>query len=272
MPQPVDRVAVFRGLGTWVDTYDYGSLVPAAAIIGMKAHGVRTLYLATARFDSPGDILYPAQVDAWLNAAHAAGIRVVGWYVPDLTDLARDACRSLAVARYRSVTDQRFDAMAVDLEYPQRVADPSGWDAAVSRLLTEVRAGSSLELGAITLAPLLMSAWPDPTRWAGFPWSAIGRSTDVVLPMSYWTSYTPARLCPAQPLYCVRGYTATNVQRVRQLTGLPVHTIGGVGDAAAGVDVAAFVRTARATGVVGGSLYDYQTTRAEDWSYLQQFG
>lgn len=32
------------------------------------------------------------------------------------------------MARYGSVTDQRFDAMAVDLEYPQRVADPSGWD------------------------------------------------------------------------------------------------------------------------------------------------
>jgi hypothetical protein len=273
VPSPIgDRIAAFRGLGTWVDTLDYPSLRPAVAIADMRARHVRTLYLATARYDSPSDILDPAQVNAWLDGAHAAGIRVVGWYVPDLRDVARDIRRTVAVAGYRTTTDQRFDAVAVDIEYPAQVADAPGWNAAVAQLLTGVRARTSLPLGAITLPPVLMSGWPDPTRWAGFPWATIGRVADVVLPMDYWTSYTAARLCPTQPRYCVADYTATNVARTRQLTGRPVHIIGGVGDAATAGEVSTFVSTAQPSGVIGGSLYDYRTTTPPDWSSVRAFG
>jgi hypothetical protein len=198
-PSVVDPALALRGLGTWVDTYDYGSLSPQGAISDVRAHDVRTLYLATARFNSPTDMLYPADVDAWLTAAHAAGMRVVGWYEPDYTDLALDVRRTLAIARFRSPTGQHFDALAVDIEYPLRVSDAAAWHAAVAAHLTQIRAATSMPLGAIVLPPLLMSAWPDPTRWSGFPWTSIGHTADAVLLMSYWTSYTPARLCPTDP-------------------------------------------------------------------------
>ena len=132
--QAADAALAFRGLGAWVDVYDYPALSPATAVADLQAHGVRTLYLGTARYDSAADILYPDDVAAWLAAAHAAGIRVVGWYVPDYADLTRDVRRTLAIATYVSPAGQRFDAIGIDIEYlpagakPDRV-EPGGRDA-----------------------------------------------------------------------------------------------------------------------------------------------
>ena len=66
--QVADAALAFRGLGAWVDTYDYSALSPATAAADLQAHGVRTLYLGTARYDSATDILYPNGIAAWLAA------------------------------------------------------------------------------------------------------------------------------------------------------------------------------------------------------------
>ena len=56
----------------------------------------------------------------------------------------------------------------------------------------------------------------------------------------------------------------------RQYTGLAVHVIGGVGDAATVAQIAGYVRAARETAAAGGSLYDYRTTQPGFWPYLEQ--
>jgi hypothetical protein len=204
--QAADAALAFKGLGAWVDTTDYPALSPATAVPVLKAHGVRTLYLGTARFDSATGILYPNDVDAWLAAAHAAGIRVVG----------------------------------------------------------------VLPVVAIVLPPVLMQGWPDPSRWATFPWSAIGANANAVAPENYWTSYTADNRCSAgHPQYCAYQYTRDNVLLSRQYTGLAVHVIGGVGDAATVAQVADYIRAARETAAAGGSLYDYRITQPGFWPYLQ---
>jgi hypothetical protein len=89
--------------------------------------------------------------------------------------------------------------------------------------------------------------------------------------MSYWTSFTAASRCAAGDLqYCAYQYTRDNVLLSRQLTGLPVHVIGGVGDTATLAGVSDYVRAARESAAAGGSLYDYRTTKAELWPYLEQ--
>jgi len=271
--QAADAALAFKGLGAWVDTLDYSALSPATAVPVLKAHGVRTLYLGTARYDSATDILYPTGVDAWLAAAHAAGIRVAGWYVPDYADLTRDVRRTLAIATYVSVSPagQRFDAIGIDSEYPLNVPSPSGWNQAVATHLAQVRTGTALPVVAIVLPPVLMRGWPDPSRWATFPWSAIGANANAVAPESYWTSYTAANRCAAgDPQYCAYQYTRGNVLLSRQYTGLAVHVIGGVGDTATVTQVADYVRAARETAAAGGSLYDYRTTQPGFWPYLEQ--
>src|SRR5262249_34464313 len=224
--QAVDAALAFRGLGAWVDVYDYSALSPATAVADLQARGVRTLYLGTARFDSAADILYPDGVADWLAAAHAAGIRVVGWYVPDYADLTRDVRRTLAIATYASPAEQRFDAIGIDSEYPLNVPNPSAWNQAVATHLAQVRAGTVLPVVAIVLPPVLMQGWPDPSRWATFPSSAIGANANAVAPESYWTSFTPANRCPTDPQYCAYQYTRDNVLLSRHKTGLPLHVIG----------------------------------------------
>lgn len=267
--QLADAALAFRGLGAWVDTYDYSALSPATVAADLKARGVRTLYLGTARYDSATDILYPADVAAWLAAAHAAGIRVVGWYVPDYADLTRDVRRTLAIAAYVSPAGQRFDAIGIDIEYLPAGASPSVWNQAVATQLARVRAGTAAPVAAIVLPPVLMRLYPD--RWATFPWSALAADANAVAPMSYWTSYTPAPRCAAgDPQYCAYQYTRDNVLLSRQYTGLPVHVIGGSGDAATLAQVTDYVRAARETTAAGGSFYDYRTTKPAFWPLLQQ--
>jgi hypothetical protein len=265
----VDPAQAFRGLGAWVDTLDYQALVPATAVADMRAHGVRTLYLSTARYNSATDILFPTQVADWLAAAHGAGIRVVGWYVPDYADLTRDVRRALAVSSYVSPAGHRFDALGLDIEYPLGPPDADAWNAAVASHLASVRAGTMLPIAAIPLPPVLMRGWSNPDRWATFPWSTIGRLADGMLPQSYWTSFTPASRCPTDPQYCAYRYTRDNVLLSRQLTGLPVHAIGGVGDMTTLTQLSDYVRAARETGSIGVSLYDYRTTTAAMWPILQ---
>ncbi|HET9079127.1 MAG TPA: hypothetical protein VFO01_01210 [Trebonia sp.] len=267
--QLADAALTFRGLGAWVDTYDYSALNPATVVADLKAHGVRTLYLGTARYDSAADILYPADVAAWLAAAHAAGLRVVGWYVPDYADLTRDVRRTLAIATYVSLAGQRFDAIGIDIEYMPAGTSPNVWNQAVATQLARVRAGTALPVVAIVLPPVLMRLYPD--RWSTFPWPALAADANAVAPMSYWTSYTPAPLCAAgDQRYCAYQYTRDNVLLSRQYTGLPVHVIGGSGDAATLAQVADYVRAARETAAAGGSFYDYRTTKPAFWPYLEQ--
>jgi hypothetical protein len=269
--QLADAALAFRGLGAWVDTLDYSALSPATVVADLHAHRVRTLYLQTARFDSATDILFPDDVAAWLAAAHAAGIRVVGWYTPDYADLTRDVRRTLAVASYVSPAGQRFDGIGIDIEYPLTVSSPRAWNQAVATQLGRVRAGTALPVVAIVLPPALMRAWPDPNRWATFPWSTVGADANAVAPMSYWTSYTAAKNCAAgETQFCAYQYTHDNVVLSSQLTALPVHVIGGVGDQATVAEVSDYVRAARVSGAAGGSLYDYRTTKAEFWPYLEQ--
>jgi hypothetical protein len=267
--QLADAALAFRGLGAWVDTLDYSALTPATAVADMKAHGVRTLYLSTARYNSAADILYPDGVAAWLATAHAAGIRVVGWYVPDYADLTRDVRRTLAIATYVSPAGQRFDAVGIDIEYPLNPASASGWNQAVATHLARVRAGTALPAVAIVLPPVFMRLYPD--RWATFPWSALAADANAIAPMSYWTSATPAPRCAAgDQRYCAYQYTHDNVLLSRQYTGLPVHAIGGAGDAATVAQVGDYVRAARETAAAGGSFYDYLTTKPGFWPYLEQ--
>ncbi len=266
-----DAALAFRGLGAWVDTLDYAALSPATVIADLQAHRVRTLYLQTARYDSATDMLFPDQVAAWLAAAHASNIRVVGWYTPDYADLTRDIRRTLAIAAYLSPAGQRFDGIGIDIEYPLTVPSPSAWNQAVATQLGRVRAGTALPVAAIVLPPVLMRAWPDPSRWAAFPWSAVSADANAVALMSYWTSYTAATKCAAGGAqFCAYQYSHDNMVLSSQLTGLPVHVIGGVGDQASVPDVSDYVRAALGSGAAGGSLYDYRTTAPEFWPYLEQ--
>lgn len=260
-----DRLALFGGLGAWVDLYDYAALDPVASVAMLRSHGVRTLYMQTGRHNSKAGIT-PVAGD-WLIAAHRAGIKVVGWYLPDYADMSRDLARTVSIARAR-FKGHRFDGVGIDIEEKSHVKGRDEWNRRVARHAAQVRArlGRTYPITAITPTPLGMAVAP--ARWAGFPWRSLAASTDVMMLMSYW-SYRDD--CPANKDHCAYGYTRGNVERVRALVGknVPIHVVGGVGDVIDATEVADFVRAARESKVFGGSLYDLRTTADAFWGLLE---
>ncbi|MET9020475.1 hypothetical protein ABZV93_10865 [Actinopolymorpha sp. NPDC004070] len=265
----VDTYVAFRRLGTWVDTLDYATLDPASSVADMRARDVRTLYLGTARFNSAQDFFDETEMGQWLDAAHAAGIRVVGWYVPGYGDLERDVRRTAAIGSYVSPAGQRFDAVGVDIERFGSDGEVTH-DQFNQRLVTHlqrVRTRTPAVIGAIVPSPF----GTDPgNRWEGFPWASIGPNSEVVVPMALWSFRS--NFSASQVYTWVKDQTT----RARSLTGRRVHVEGGViGEGSTPVTsdrVQAFVNAVRDGGAVGGSQYDYATMRGHEslWPILDQ--
>jgi hypothetical protein len=306
-PVPPDPIVAYRGLGAWIDWFDYGhpwSPDPASIVDQMVQRGVRTLFLQTGLWSQSPDILYPGGVDSFLDHAHARGIRVVGWYLPGFADIDHDIRASLAVLAYTSPTGQRFDGFAPDIEdlsaiqqaarhtvtvaLPRSRACPKGCtntvvvDASPVDVLARFNAGitdysrrlrQSVPMGT-TLGAIALDAKNNdrtPGYWAGFPWPEIAARYDVVLPMAYWSVTKPAA-CPAVD---ATSYIRDVVAITQSLMGTPkpINPIGGIADCLKAQDVNTYVDATKAAGSIGGSLYDFLTIEANPdkdafWSAL----
>jgi hypothetical protein len=69
----------------------------------------------------------------------------------------------------------------------------------------------------------------------------------------------------------VYRYSRENVQRVRALTGRPVHLIGGLTDALSPSEASAVVRGARDGGATGASFYDFALGQDAAWRALRLY-
>src|SRR4051812_21317387 len=76
------RRGPFGGFGTWVDIYGAEWNDPETAVTAMAEHGVKTLYLETGNYSHVASVYRPVQAARFIDAAHAAGVRVVAWYLP----------------------------------------------------------------------------------------------------------------------------------------------------------------------------------------------
>jgi uncharacterized lipoprotein YddW (UPF0748 family) len=274
-----DRVAAFRGLGTWVDVYDYlpafqkpGQVpaVTADSVSDMARLGVDTLYLQAAQDDprSEGDIASRRLVGTLLVAAHNEGMRVVAWYLPHYADVQADLRRIEALRDFRS-HGQRFDAVALDIEWTDDVRDVALRNQRLIELSRAARSALGTEaLGAIVLPPVLLEQ-VNPKLWPSFPWREIAGSYDVWLPMSYWTLRSST-----SPYRDAQRYTTDNITGVRADVGrnVVVHPIGGIADASTAHDDEGFVAAARAAGAIGWSMYDFDTTSSDAWPRLRPGG
>ena len=256
--------SAYQGLGTWVDIWDGAQWAkPEAAVARMRDLGVTTLYLETSNYSQAVDLLRPAALGRFVDAAHANGLRIVAWYLPSFANVARDLRRSLAAVRFRSPKGEAFDSFALDIE--AKVV-PSAAKRSV-RLLGLSRAlrkavGPDYPLGAIIPSPRGMQLRPD--YWPRFPYAGLARSYDVFMPMGYFTyRYKTAA--------AARAYTEANVEILRAETGdeaLAVHAVGGLAGPATIAQVRAFATAAADEGALGASLYDYATTSAAQWRAL----
>ena len=209
--QPAPALALYGGLGTWVDIYDLRVWRnPVAALTAMKARGVRTLYLETSNYRQASDIVRPAGTARIVEAAHALGLKVVAWYLPGFLNPARDTRRTLAAVRFRTPRGHRFDSFGLDIEASVVRSVPLR-TARLLRLSSTLRAavGPSYALGAIIPAPRGMELLP--RYWPDFPYRQLARIYDVFLPMAYFTyrARNPAT---------TYEYTVRNVAIIRRAT------------------------------------------------------
>ena len=257
-------LSAYAGLGTWLDIFAGKSAWsrPGREVAAMRRDGVRTLYLEAGNYKQTVDLIRRRALGRFIDDAHAAGLRVVAWYLPSFANLARDERRALAAIRFRSPSGQRFDAFALDIEATVVRGLPLR-----NRRLIQVSArlrsavGPAYALGAITPSPVGMSRY----YWPGIPYRTLARYYDVFLPMAYST------------MRGIRGSTATlaylsaTVKAIRTAAGnpsAPIHLIGGLGRQMGSDEATGFMRAIDACHPLGYSLYALPATHRAAWSAL----
>jgi hypothetical protein len=261
---PLASIEAYRGPGAWVSIYSRPQLrAPEATVARMAAAGVRTLYLETANHRRSPRVLivHPAATGRFLDAAHAAGLRVIAWYLPGFDHLAADTARAQAALDFTSLAGERFDGFALDIEATVVGSIPRR-NARLLELARRLRTavGPTAALGAIVPDDLSTTC----CLWPGFPYAAVGRWFDVFLPMAYSTNR-------GRGATFVRRYTWANVQRVRVRTGRPVHAIAGLANGLGAGEASAAVEGARAGGALGVSFYDFGLSGPEEASALRRW-
>jgi hypothetical protein len=263
---PIATLAPYRGLATWVDIWDTGVWQrPESAAAAIAARGAGTVYLETSNFSQNVAIKRPARVARFLEAAHARGLEVVAWYLPGFVKPAKDVQRSLAAIRFRSPRGHGFDGFALDIE-SHAVRSAERRTQRLLRVARDLRraVGPDYRLGAIIPSPRGLEL--SPNAWPGFPYARLAQQFDVFVPMVYFTyrTRTPKR---------TQAYVKNSIAILRRETGNPnvrIHVIGGVGNRARPGQTKAFVSAVCGAGVLGGSLYDFETTSAAKWSHLSR--
>ena len=268
-PLPTGALAEYRGLGAWIDVFDWSASytngnpsVGMGDIDRMADFGVQTLYVQAARHDSPSTVQEPERLIPLINRAHQRGMRVVAWYLPTLEDVARDLERLVAV----SALD--VESISVDIE-STKVSDPDERSRRLVDLSAQLRrAVPGRTISACVMPPVVLEVI-NRNYWPNFPYRELIPYYDVWMPMSYWTFRTQA-----SGYRDAWRYTAENIDRLRANLGLPnvpVHAIGGIGDKTTAADADGYHRASVERGALGGSLYDYRTTRDDVWPVMQRF-
>jgi hypothetical protein len=183
---------------------------------------------------------------------------VVAWYLPTLEDVAVDLRRLVAA------TELPVDGLGVDIE-SLAVSDHAERNRRLLDLSMRVRqAVGDRAIAAITPSAVHLQVI-NPAFWPQFPWPQLADTYDVILPMSYWS----VRL---REWRSGERYVGENIDRIRASTGqpdVPIHVIGGIADAASVPEVQGMVRAIQARGILGGSLYDWNTSQPAQWDALR---
>lgn len=280
-PKPVKMgpdLSAYAGMGAWVDMYDFNrpnTLPPAAIVDELASRGVRTLFLQTGRWNLPQDILDPVALSAFIELAHAKGMKVVAWYLPGFADNDLEMRRTMAAINLTTPTGQRFDGFAPDIEDFRAVGrDMIRFNAGIvdySRRLREA-VGPNYALGAITVDA--KNNKRAAAHWAPFPWPEIGHYYDVIVPMAYWSVVKGGCWDETD----VAGYMREMVAETKSRMGTdkPFHIIGGIADCNTAAELKQFVDVSYELGTMGGSLYDFWTTHSNPvkesiWAELARF-
>jgi hypothetical protein len=260
--------SAFGGLGTWVDIYDGGVFAaPETTARRMAARGIDTVWVETANYRAPTDVVRPAPLGRFVDALHARGIQVVAWYLPGHVKPALDTRRALAMLSFRTPNGQTFDGISLNIESTalRNVQLRSRRAVALASRLRQ-EAGST-PLAIVPFNPRGLERRP--STWPGFPWADLAETADAFAPMVY----TGGAFKGFDATY---GYVTRALRLLRAQTGrsdVAIHVAGGVADRLGPEELAGFTAAVSDDGgTIGVSLYDWATTPARAWPALARLG
>jgi hypothetical protein len=143
----------------------------------------------------PDPVHRPRALSRLIVSAHRLGMQVVAWYLPDFANPPRDWRRVKAATTFGTAGEERFDGFALDIE-ATAVRDIAARNRRMLRLVSRIRAHvrGRHAVAAIIPDPVIQRYWPR------FPYRAVRRHFDVILPMAYGQATCAARRpCAATP-------------------------------------------------------------------------
>jgi len=227
----------------------------AAIVVRARATGLSHLWV---RMGSAWDGFNVAPfVDRLLPAAHAAGIKVIGWDFPKFEPVEADVQRAVTMIRHTAPGGHRIDAFSPDIETRAEGTRLSPENARRYGSLLREAAGPDYTLIVTVPRP----AKERPTH----PYPDIVAGYDAIAPMIYWLD--------RQPDTDVAG-------ALRDLAkfGVPVYPVGQAYDGSPeggrkGVpppeELFRFMRFAQNNGAAGVSFWSWQAANQPAWNAVR---
>ena len=240
-------LAPISGKGIWLTAWPGQRLdVAAVAALARRDH-LHQLWLRTG--SSQSGFYGGATLSDLARRAHAAGIDVIAWDFPTLSDPAADARRAA----------QDFaagaDGFAADIESSAEGTYLSARRVAYYLSLVRRDAGSR---PVVAVVPRPLRYWLE-----SYPYRAEAPFVDAFAPMVYWSCTEPGRAT----LEAIRG-----LDRLRPVVPIGqdynMASEGGRHGLPTGAEVWRFLDVARRGGAIGASLYDLEAGGTPDLTAL----
>jgi hypothetical protein len=168
---------VVKGKGLWATPLPNSVVDVDRLVARSRAAGVRSIWIRTGgtRQGYYGDRFLPALIPA----AHTAGLRVIAWDFPFLSDPVADAGRA------KRALDAGVDAFSPDVE---TAAEGTYVTTRRLRVYLALVRSYAAQRPVVATVPR-----PSPAR-STFPYAAFGPYADVFAPMVYWSCKEPGAL------------------------------------------------------------------------------
>lgn len=248
--QKATALGAITGKGIWVTNWPKDDVDVRAVVAKAKAAGLTSIWVRSggSRQGYYGDRVLPSLVPA----AHRAGLKVVAWDFPFLSDPVADAVRA------RQALATGIDAFAPDVETSAEGTYASS--RRVTLYLSLVRAYAGERPIAATVPR------PTPKRLASFPYAAFAPYADVFVPMVYWSCNEPGLLVAQSLQQLGRWLPVAPVGQAYDM-----RTDGGRAGLPSRAETWRFLDSARRGGAVGASLWTIETVGADQWSALSSY-
>jgi hypothetical protein len=255
--RPVVQKWLPSGKGMWIYEPAKTEGGNAAAIVAKaKATGLTHLWV---RMGSAWDGFNVAPfLDRLLPAAHAAGIKVIGWDFPKLDPVDADIARAKTMIRYTTPSGDRVDAFSPDIESPAEGTHLTPDAARAYGAALRDAAGADYTL--IVTVPRPAKERPN------HPYPEIVAGYDAIAPMVYWLDRQPDTDVAGALQYLAKF-------------GKPIYPVGQAYDGSPeggrkGVpppdELWRFMRFAQANGAAGISFWSWQSANQPAWNAIKE--